>query len=99
MYRVQLETSHLEKSSATNNENFSYSLAMYKEVTLLPIVCDYHSLLNIQLFLIRQKAIHKIASFVPQFLQKRRKKKQVKRKHQNQFMAGFVACNTKRSDI
>ena len=39
---------------------------------------DYLSLLNIQIFLIRQKTIHNISSFAPQFLQKR-KKKQVRR--------------------
>ena len=49
---------------------------MYKlEATSLPTVCDYHSLLNIQIFLIFLEAIHKIASFVPQFLQKIKKLK------------------------
>ena len=48
----------------------------------------------IQIFLIRQKAVHKISSFVLQFLQKRKKSK-----HQSQFMAGFMALNTKRRDI
>ena len=57
---------------------------------------DHLSLLNIQTFLIRQNTQH--SSFVPQFQQKR-KEKQVRRKHQSQLMAGFVAYNTKRSDI
>ena len=47
---------------------------MYKKLPYY-LQYDYLLLLNIQIFLTRQKTVHKISSFVPQFLQKKKKNK------------------------